>query len=316
MRWQAMHAHSGKGTNNRIKINLKIKPPHIWRGNDGNRAWNIRTLLLMQRTGLIRLYYPVPSPEGDSQQQHNYFKQYFDHIEVYITPEGGGHLSSVVWEAKVTPLRLNENKKRLLGHSVLVKWLKNTEISLCKLLSEYYTTNFNAPEYVCGGCPCCISSGRIVSPSDVGGVSKVDGWVLQEGNDIPVNRPLAVYFEENNLESLQILHRWRSLISALLSSNKVKVIRANEEVLNLLSDRILPTGTVFFSEIKSNQSCNFWSELRIYMQDEQLEEFRSTAPTIIFGHINMVDPRNPNRQWWLRYNHTSLDQFGINYVNN
>jgi ATP-dependent DNA helicase RecQ len=315
IRWQAMHTHSGTGTNNRIKINLKIKPPHIWRGNDSNRAWNIRTLLLMQRTGLIRLYYPVPSPYGDSQQQHNYFKQYFDHIEVYITPEGGGHLSSVVWEAKVTPLRLNENKKRLLGHSVLVKWLKNTQISLCNLLFEYYTTNFNAPEYVCGGCPSCICLGRIVSEFQVGGISKVDGWVLQEGNDIPVNRPLAVYFEENNVENLEILDNWQPLISKLLR-NKVKIIRANEEILNWLSDDILLQGPLFFSECKSNVSNRFWPELRIYMQGENIEEFRPTVPTIILGHIDIVDPNNPNRKWWLKYNYTSISQFGINYVNN
>jgi ATP-dependent DNA helicase RecQ len=313
IRWQAMHDHRSEGTNNRIKINLKIIPPHIWRGNDENRAWNIRTLLLMQRTGLIRLYYPIPNPEGNIQQQSNYFEQYFDHIEVFITPEGYGHLSSDVWEEKVTPLRLNENKKRFLGHSELVRWLKNTEISLCSLLLNYYTTNFNAPEYVCGGCPGCISSGRIVFPIKVGGLSKVEGWVLHEGNDIPFNRPLAVYFEEED-NNLQILHGWRPLISVLLSSNKVKVIRANEEVLSLLSDRILPNGTVFFSEIKSNQNC-FWSELRIYMQGENIEEFMPIVPTIILGHIDIVDPRNPNRKWWLRYNHKSITQFR-NYVNN
>lgn len=314
IRWTAMHQHRRDANNNRIKINLNIRAPHIKTQNAENRAWNIRTLLLMQRTGLIRLYYPVPKPEGDSQSQHNYFKQYFDHIEVDIKVYG--HLSPEVWQEKVTPLRENENRKRFLGHSKLVSWLKNTHISLCELLLNYYTTNFNPPEYVCGGCPCCISSGRIVSLNDVGGVSKVEGWVLQEDKDIPVNRPLAVYFEEDNIGNLQILHRWRPLISALLSSNKVKVIRANEEVLSLLSDKILPKGTVFFSEIKSNQSCKFWSELRIYMQGEQLEEFRSTAPTIIFGHINMVDPSNITRKWWLRYNHTSIHQFGINYVNN
>ncbi len=316
IRWKAMHANSDQGTHHRIKIDLNIKPPHIWRGNDENRAWNIRTLLLMQRTGLIKLYYPVPNPEGDIQQQHNYFKKYFDHIEVDITPEGYGHLSSVVWEERVTPLRKNENKKRSLGHSVLVKWLNNTQISLCDLLFNYYTTNFNAPEYICGGCPHCISLGRVVSTIQVGGLSKIDGWVLHKCNDIPINRPLAVYFEENNLENLQILHSWRPLISALLSSNKVKVIRANEEVLNLLSDKILPVGTVFFSEIQSNKSSKFWSELRIYMKDDQLEKFSPTVPTIIIGHIDIVDPNNPNRKWWLIHNYTSISQFGINYVNN
>ncbi|MDP0959109.1 ATP-dependent DNA helicase RecQ, partial [Klebsiella pneumoniae] len=69
-------------------ISLDTKPDHIDYQGDRNQAWNRRTLLLMQRTGLIELVFAAPKlPESlreggakNDQAIRGWFANYYSQV--------------------------------------------------------------------------------------------------------------------------------------------------------------------------------------------------------------------------------------------
>lgn len=56
-RWRTMFGRSKgvSGSNDLVEIDLTVVPPRLYQESDYNKAWNIRTLILMARSGLIKL---------------------------------------------------------------------------------------------------------------------------------------------------------------------------------------------------------------------------------------------------------------------
>ncbi|MFH7098745.1 ATP-dependent DNA helicase RecQ, partial [Klebsiella pneumoniae] len=103
---------------------------------DRNKAWNRRTLLLMQRTGLIELVFAAPElPEslregGEKNDQaiRGWFANYYS--QVHIRHCNDSHLSEEYWNNFVEKARREELNKRQAAFTLLREWLKDLEPSL------------------------------------------------------------------------------------------------------------------------------------------------------------------------------------------
>jgi ATP-dependent DNA helicase RecQ len=157
-RWRAMFrkAERCSDTEPRFQISLDVspsfRPGDIDMRNDENERWNLRTLHLMRRAGLIDILgSPSTVEEGAVTRKA---------LVRIINYE---HLDSGCWETHVDPLRdslLAQNrqawallKDALRGHDCISKILQTAYTS-----EQYHVTVVRA----CGGCPSCRERGSPV----------------------------------------------------------------------------------------------------------------------------------------------------------
>src|SRR5204863_9077071 len=106
-RWRALYESRPHGEGAElVPIDIEAIPKHGAASSEYNIAWNMRTLLLMSRAGLIRL--EVDSSNADAQEAILEFSSSsplaaMARIRVHILDDG--HLLENVWERKVGPAR-------------------------------------------------------------------------------------------------------------------------------------------------------------------------------------------------------------------
>ena len=150
------------------KVDLNTRSKHIQQDSSANIAWNLRTLVLLNRAGIIRLESSCPPDvehfENESEiefkkRRQLLMEQYFS--SAYLKILESGHLEESVWESKV-----KEERDRMFSASKQafdrMKKLQQGNAEIGKLLQETYsisTKNGGAsPEYFCAGCPVCRSN--------------------------------------------------------------------------------------------------------------------------------------------------------------
>ncbi len=161
-RWNTLLQSRRRSNDGCFSVSLSMLRRDLKRRSEGNAEWNVRTLLLMQRAGLIRLRYSPPEvphenaavvdtelPQGDN---------YFDRIDIQILMDA--HQSTDTWRHYVDPQRALEQRAMANGFASLRRWLDDPDQSLCRLLEEFYRLDGISPERSCGGCPGCRAQGR------------------------------------------------------------------------------------------------------------------------------------------------------------
>lgn len=153
-------------TNGVWQVDLNTRPKHIQQDSDANFAWNLRTLVLLNRAGIIRLESSRPPDiqptEGESdssfeKRREQAMEQFFATAHLTIR-ESGGHLDHAVWNTVV-----NAERERMLATSNQafdrMERLLQGNVEIGRLLQETYsirTANGGAtPEHFCAGCPEC-----------------------------------------------------------------------------------------------------------------------------------------------------------------
>jgi len=150
------------------KVDLNTRPKHILQDSDANVAWNLRTLVLLNRTGIIRLDSSRPPDpqlaDGESvsafeKRRKLEMNEYF--ATAYLTiNDSAGHLDKAIWESAVKTERDRMFAASRQSFDRMEKLLQGrTDIG--KILQETYsikTANGGAsPEHFCAGCPACRS---------------------------------------------------------------------------------------------------------------------------------------------------------------
>lgn len=150
------------------KVNLNTRPKHIQQDSSANIAWNLRTLVLLNRAGIIRLESSRPPDvehiENESElefekRRHLLMEEYFS--SAYLTIHEPGHLDKSVWDSKVKVERDLMFSASKQSFDRMAK-LQRGNVEIGKLLQETYSISTNndgaLPEYFCAGCPVCRSN--------------------------------------------------------------------------------------------------------------------------------------------------------------
>jgi superfamily II DNA/RNA helicase len=169
-RWEDLiKSKMAENRNGIWRVDLNTRPKHIQQDSDANVAWNLRTLVLLNRAGVIRLESREPPiVEREEDESETVFQTrrqvimdaYFS--SAYLRILNDGHLDETVWEKCVQPERArmyaacNEAFDRM-------KRLLSGDVEVGRLLQETYTIktiNGGAcPGHCCSGCPACRMSG-------------------------------------------------------------------------------------------------------------------------------------------------------------
>ena len=108
-RWQRMHAGREHIDDERLRVPIDVGRTLDQGGSDTNRAWNVRTLTLMHRAGLISLD-GEPPPTLEDLPEDAEPEQILTQLQKYsgrrvVNIRHGGHLRPEVWEERVEPER-------------------------------------------------------------------------------------------------------------------------------------------------------------------------------------------------------------------
>ncbi|UWQ61926.1 DEAD/DEAH box helicase [Leisingera caerulea] len=164
-RWSTMYGSSKQldGIGQLLEVDLAVVPPRLRRQSEYNLSWNMRTLIMMARAGMLELK-SQPPPQTDQREaetasdfevrNEEYWSDYFQRAVVGIAEFG--HLSKDRFEKLIGQERrrsfdaTSENRRlldKLLGGSV--------EIS--SLFDHLYRSNAPGRSVIvspaCGGCP-------------------------------------------------------------------------------------------------------------------------------------------------------------------
>jgi len=175
-RWQAMAQGNVEEIcpqSNIIRVDLTSKPDHIIMDSKRNIGWNLRTLTLMARTGLLAIESEPPPrlDQGNDETDNDYQKRLETALENYyrtrpVRLTSQGHQDPQVWKKVVEPERrrihkANSTQIRLMSD------IRNARKEFSKILAEIYHIQTESgeiiPERVCGGCPVCRQGDNRIS---------------------------------------------------------------------------------------------------------------------------------------------------------
>jgi ATP-dependent DNA helicase RecQ len=169
-RWSDLiKSESAVRTNGIWQVDLNTRPKHIQQDSDANVAWNLRTLVLLNRAGIIRLESSRPpeiqraDEESDAslEKRRELAMERFFATAHFTIRESGGHLDPEVWETEVKPERdrMFATSNRAYGR---MERLLRGNVEIGTLLQETYSINTAnggaSPEHLCAGCPACRSN--------------------------------------------------------------------------------------------------------------------------------------------------------------
>ena len=160
-RWNYMHRERYPRVGDEFTVSLDSLPPQLARDSERNQEWNLRTLVLMARAGLIGF---LASPRPRLEQGANESDSEFDDrrerfwVEKKVKVHVGDSKVKESWEEKVS-------FERKLGESYAEKAqerrdrLLNGDEEYADIFSETYSFDFDdidaTPMHACGGCPVC-----------------------------------------------------------------------------------------------------------------------------------------------------------------
>lgn len=310
-RWMMMCNSHIVTNKNQMSVSISSLVHHLDIKSEYNQAWNIRTLLLMQRAGLIQLNY---KPQQDiaqlsKEEKQQYKMEYQDRI--YIKVLNDGHLNKNVWERIVAAQRLYERKEQREQFEQLLQWLKQPNSPLCKKLQKFYQLDGYLPEYSCGGCPGCTVEQRPIFTPTL-------GLHIQRNfqEDLIFPELTYVYYpeqstgftpEKSHAMYVQDFKKW---ITDLLIQRKIGAIRASTATLDALASL---DNVPFWAGIEFNEPSLGVAELVLVFPNEifpRLNYLQGSPVQIFVAPESMTDPEQSYRRWWESYPQSqSLNDF-------
>lgn len=168
-RWRAMLSSCTEIDDEPGFLSVKLDSKHkdIIQDSEENEAWNLRTILLMARSGLLELESKPPpliefdeetdsavAEEERSTAMQLYFKSRFVRVDA-------GHSNPAIWQQKVEDVRSQIKKTREQGFHLMCEILNGSRELSTVLVDTYCISDAGVNvQATCGGCPVCRKMGR------------------------------------------------------------------------------------------------------------------------------------------------------------
>jgi ATP-dependent DNA helicase RecQ len=244
-RWSAMLHNAESLGPHRYRVSLETQRSAIVRDSQENEAWNLRTLSLMMRAGLIHVDSEAPPAADDTTENEagDAFRRYITSAVIEVTDPG--HLDPGVWDAVVEPVRQRTIQATASAYSLMLDAL-SCERDFADILSEAYRIGPGSPLGVrgetipqrgCGGCPHCRKVSRSPYAGQAGTpepVAKPQSLVSPDLNEI-VGGPTGTLLVMIDPQPMRRRQRWpefAELLEALIRHG-IRLLSAPRAVLDL-----------------------------------------------------------------------------------
>ena len=164
-RWSTMYGSSTQldSIGQLLEIDLAVVPPRLRRQSDFNESWNMRTLIMMARAGMLELESKPPAKIAQHEDEamsafelrgEEYWPEYFQHTVIRMTEFG--HLSRERFESLIGQERQRSFDGAKENRNQLDK-LVSGSVEVSNLLDHLYRSNAPGRSVIvsraCGGCP-------------------------------------------------------------------------------------------------------------------------------------------------------------------
>lgn len=295
-RWHSMWKGKELLSENIYQIKVNTQAHHIERKTDANETWNWKTLLMMQRAGLIRLSYPDATKVPREQEEwKGFWKEFTNNVLVEILHDR--HVIEDTWESIVEPHRNQEIKLEKKRLNYLLNWV-NGKNQLCDILQRSYQLDGFMPSKVCGTCD--VTKNRELHKYLIGQNVRV----TKATENFPENK--LFYFEQSSHSTENIITAFRT---AFLDG-KVSML--------VCSKRFMQQAEPYLSSL--NQHAWLYASLQDYFNDKpslkdypkfivqddtfysdtpkQPDEWQEKHSNFFVANELLRDPENSHRKWW------------------
>lgn len=165
-RWEEMFARKSWLPDGRFQVPVNVLPSYgldLDPSSTGNQDWNIRTLTLMSRAGLIEIDAEPPPQRTNFDSEESYKKALEQHRNLRtVKILNDAHLSPDTWNQFVEPAR--SQRQRWAERSLnLMREALRPQRCISEIFSEAYSIPARESPYrnrihveqSCGGCPVC-----------------------------------------------------------------------------------------------------------------------------------------------------------------
>lgn len=164
-RWSTMYGSSEQldGIGQLLEVDLALVPPRLRQQSDYNQSWNMRTLIMMARAGMLELESHPPSKTTQHEAEtasdfelrnEEYWSDYFQRAVIGMAEFG--HLSKDRFEELISRERQRSFDAASENRSLLNKLLVSS-VEISTLLDHLYRSNAPGRSVIvsraCGGCP-------------------------------------------------------------------------------------------------------------------------------------------------------------------
>lgn len=191
-RWEAMYRRATKldGLGRRFLLDISTVPPKLRRQTDYNQAWNMRTLVMMARAGLLDLDATAPEilEQGSGETDTDFDRRIEEYWAAYYTRcivevNFGNHLDKAEFSALISAERSRafvaaEENNRLL-RSLITGDYEVGEL-LHGLYQSYEPGRAVIVSSACGGCPSHRRNGDNATDYSEPAVSGIERIVNQD----------------------------------------------------------------------------------------------------------------------------------------
>ncbi|OBT13531.1 hypothetical protein A9264_14030 [Vibrio sp. UCD-FRSSP16_10] len=295
-RWNSMWKQRSEVTDNLFEIKVNTQANHIERNSDANATWNWKTLLLMQRAGLVRLSYPDASLVPDSEEcWANFWSNFTNKVFVEVLQDR--HVIKSTWEEQVNAHRVQESRVLNKRGELLLEWATDKR-PLGEILQESFRLDNFMPLKVCGRSD--VENDRVNSKTLVG-----DVYSVSQPTD-NLNNLHQFYFEptQNSVELLINIFKQKvneGEVTTLVCSEKF--LQQSKPYLDNFTNKIWFHMT--FSTYDESEQLVY--EYRKFIVQDELTihstlniplTFMEKFPNYYFGNSELKDPLNTHRKWW------------------
>ncbi|ATM88532.1 ATP-dependent DNA helicase RecQ [Yersinia thracica] len=238
---------------NRIRDGLNFR-------SKKNKLWNLCTVLMMVRAGVLELDADLQKPPDKSDYAD--VKRYEAAKEQIIRQNENllvvrilisSHTGEELWKTRIIPSREETLEEARANHNALINWLHAPlRRPLCETLVGLYSLAEFIPGHACGGCPACrdnqsLNSGYLIPPSlllnPTASVEKqaLSRWKALSG--LPYSSCLITYppVIDDEWERENLYHRIAKLLVQLHRAGIVQRILADSALLHSVFSAI-PRG--------------------------------------------------------------------------
>ncbi len=325
LRWQSMyHGSMQSDGDERLLVSLDSRATHVQADSDANVAWNMRTLVLMARAGLVELDAAEPpslepetgeSAEAFEQRQRRAYERYA--LSIAVRPTGLDHLDPATWNQRVQQARRETLRADRRSLEQVERLITGSE-RFADLLVEAYSLDAEGgrvePQPVDGHCPVSravgLTPGSYLVPEPLLAIDVPTSVGLRVAGLLPPDtRFLVVAVPSCGSRSVK---RWREAllpVMRMLVGQGVREIRVPRGWLDLVDYRALyryaRPRIVFHTELRG-AAPNLVDELLVPRLtviergggtlDLLAEIATSRRPMeLLFVPEDLPDPRRPDR---------------------
>ncbi|WP_144553404.1 protein DpdF [Bacillus sp. X1(2014)] len=338
-RWQQMFSHKlpVKGKSDEFFVPINLSPGYSEKDIDmssrENQVWNVRTLNLMSRAGLIELMWEAGSKDKEAVGS--------DYRLVKIIDEK--HLNESRWGQVIEPIRQKSRESEVKSLNLMKQFLKGESCVSEILLNIYRISKRELPyrkeinvAIACGGCPSCRKSD--LTPFANPASSNVIQWPTTKASEHDflhtflgdVDQRLVMFYPSTvgNFMSLpkREQHKWRMLLGWFLEQG-VQHIVGNHDFLEMVQQdhMLLKDKIVFLTDIDSIPAWFVWPNVRTFVfhpvHSQLIRPFQRrlkgdhtpSLAEIYFLPDMIKDPTNQNRRLKdvLSLRHYTIDEFKL-----